>query len=73
VDDHPPTHGRSIPDSGVFVPLVGEKGARMRYAATAATRVGVSWIAAPYLIIGGIVAATHHDSSNLDTRRVYVH
>ena len=30
------------------------------YAATAGPRVGVSWIVALYLIIGGIVAATHH-------------
>ena len=31
----------------------------MRYAATAAApRVGVSWLAALYLISGGIVAAT---------------
>ena len=38
----------------------------MRYAATtAAPRVGVSWIAALYLIAGGIVAATHHYWSNL--------
>jgi hypothetical protein len=41
----------------------------MRYAntATAAPRVGVSWIIALYLIIGGIVAATHHYWSNLHT------
>ena len=38
----------------------------MRYAATtAAPRVGVSWIAALYLIAGGIVAATHHYWSNV--------
>jgi hypothetical protein len=41
----------------------------MRYAATnAAPGVGVSWIAALYLIAGGIVAATHHYWSHLDTR-----
>jgi hypothetical protein len=33
--------------------------------------VGVSWIAALYLIIGGIVAATHHYWSNLDTLRAW--
>jgi Na+(H+)/acetate symporter ActP len=43
----------------------------MRYAATASPRVGVSWIAALYLIIGGIVAATHHYWSNLDTLRAW--
>ena len=38
----------------------------MRYAATTATpRVGVSWIAALYLIAGGIVAATHHYWQNI--------
>jgi hypothetical protein len=39
--------------------------------ATAAPRVGVSWIAALYLIIGGIVAATHHYWSNLHTLRAW--
>jgi len=34
---------------------------------TAAPRVGISRIAALYLIIGGIVAATHHYWSNLHT------
>jgi hypothetical protein len=29
----------------------------MRYAATAAPRVGVSWIGALYLIVGGIMLA----------------
>jgi hypothetical protein len=44
----------------------------MRYAATtAAPRVGVSWIAALYLIAGGIVAATHHYWSHLDTIRAW--
>ena len=44
----------------------------MRYAATtAAPRVGVSWTAALYLIAGGIVAATHHYWSNLDTLRAW--
>ena len=40
----------------------------MRYAATTtAPRIGVSWIGALYLIIGGIVAATHHYWSQLHT------
>jgi hypothetical protein len=34
---------------------------------TTAPRVGVSWIAALYLIAGGIVAATHHYWTNLDS------
>jgi len=33
----------------------------MRYAATTATpRINISWLAALYLMAGGIVAATHH-------------
>ena len=44
----------------------------MRYAATtAAPRVGVSWLTALYLIIGGIVAATHHYWSNLHTLKAW--
>jgi hypothetical protein len=43
----------------------------MRYAATAAPRVGVSWMAALYLVVGGIVAATHHYWSNLHTLRAW--
>ena len=40
----------------------------MRYAATtAAPRVGVSWLVALYLVAGGIVAATHHYWSQLQT------
>jgi hypothetical protein len=40
----------------------------MRYAtATAAPRIGISWVLALYLLIGAIVAATHHYWSNLDT------
>jgi hypothetical membrane protein len=39
----------------------------MRYAATTTPRVGVSWVVALYLIVGGIVAATHHYWSNLHT------
>jgi hypothetical protein len=41
----------------------------MRATATAApgARIGVSWIVALFLIIGGIVAATHHYWSNLQT------
>jgi hypothetical protein len=34
---------------------------------TTAPRVSVSWIAALYLIAGGIVAATHNYWSNLDS------
>jgi hypothetical protein len=42
----------------------------MRYAATtAAPRVGVSWLAALYLIVGAIVAATHQYWSHLHTLR----
>jgi hypothetical membrane protein len=41
----------------------------VRYAATAAPRVGVSWLFALYLIIGGIVAATHHYWSHLHALR----
>jgi hypothetical protein len=40
----------------------------VRYAAAStAPRVGVSWIGAVYLIIGGIVAATHHYWAQLHT------
>ena len=35
--------------------------------ATAGPRVGVSWLFALYLIIGGIVAATHNYWSNIHT------
>jgi hypothetical protein len=44
----------------------------MRYAASATPRVGVSWIAVVYLVVGGIVAATHHYWSNLDTVKAWV-
>jgi hypothetical protein len=46
----------------------------MRTATTAApgARVGVSWIVALYLVIGGIVAATHHYWSNLHTVKAIV-
>lgn len=37
------------------------------YAATATPRYGVSWLVALYLIIGGIIAATHHYWSHLHT------
>ena len=43
----------------------------MRYAATTAPRVGVSWLFALYLIIGAIVAATHHYWSNLHTLKAW--
>jgi hypothetical protein len=39
----------------------------MRYAATYAPRIGVSRLLALYLIIGGIVAATHHYWAHLHT------
>jgi len=35
--------------------------------ATVGPRYGVSWLAAIYLIAGGIVAATHHYWENLNT------
>lgn len=41
------------------------------YAATAGPRVGVSWLLALYLIIGAIVAATHHYWSNLHTLKAW--
>jgi hypothetical membrane protein len=37
------------------------------YAATAAPRVGISWLFALYLIVGAIVAATHQYWSHLHT------
>ena len=37
------------------------------YAATATPRYGVSWLVALYLIIGGIIAGTHHYWSHLHT------
>jgi hypothetical protein len=44
----------------------------VRYAATATTpRVGVSWIVALYLIVGGIVAATHHYWQHLHTLKAW--
>jgi hypothetical protein len=39
---------------------------------TAAPRVGVSWLLALYLIIGAIVAATHHYWSNIHTIKAVV-
>lgn len=44
----------------------------MRYAATAAPRVGVSWLLTLYLVIGAIIAATHHYWSNLHTLKAWV-
>ena len=46
----------------------------MRYASTATVgpRIGISWLAALYLIIGAIVAATHHYWSNLHTLKAIV-
>lgn len=40
--------------------------------ATVGPRFGVSWFVALYLIIGGIVAATHHYWSNLHTWKAVV-
>jgi hypothetical protein len=52
--------------------LTYEGGTNVRYAATTtAPRFGVSWLVAVYLIIGGIVAATHHYWSNLHTLRAW--
>jgi hypothetical protein len=42
------------------------------YAATAAPRFGVSWFVALWLIIGGIVAATHSYWSHLHTLKGWV-
>ncbi len=39
----------------------------MRYAtATATPRIGVSWIMVVYLVVGAIVAATHHYWQNVN-------
>jgi hypothetical protein len=45
----------------------------MRYAATpyARPRIGASWILALYLIVGAIVAATHHYWSHLHTLKAW--
>jgi hypothetical protein len=43
----------------------------MRYAATAAPRIGISWLLALYLFVGAIVAATHHYWSNLHTLKAW--
>jgi hypothetical protein len=44
----------------------------MRYGATTATpRVGVNWLVALYLIIGGVVAATHHYWTHLHTLKAW--
>jgi hypothetical protein len=52
--------------------LTYEGGTNVRYAATTtAPRFGVSWLVAVYLVIGGIVAATHHYWSNLHTLRAW--
>jgi hypothetical protein len=40
--------------------------------AAAAPRAGISWITAVYLIIGAIVAATHHYWSNIHTLKAVV-
>ena len=46
----------------------------MRYAPTTATfgpRVGTSWLVTVYLVIGGIVAATHHYWTHLDKLKAW--
>jgi hypothetical protein len=43
----------------------------VRYAATSAPRVGVSRLGAAYLIIGGIVAATHQYWSHLHALKAW--
>lgn len=40
--------------------------------AAAAPRAGISWLTALYLIIGAIVAATHHYWSNIHTLKAVV-
>ena len=45
----------------------------MRYASTAAApRAGVSWIVVLWLVIGAIVAATHHYWSNIHTLKAVI-
>jgi hypothetical protein len=46
----------------------------MRYALPARTapRAGVSWLTVLYLVVGGIVAATHHYWSSLHTLKAVV-
>ena len=45
----------------------------MRYASTAAApRAGVSWVAVLWLVIGAIVAATHHYWSNIHTIKAVI-
>ena len=45
----------------------------MRYASTAAApRAGVSWVVVLWLVIGAIVAATHHYWSNIHTLKAVI-
>ncbi len=44
----------------------------MRYAARATPRYGVSWFVALWLIVGGIVAATHGYWSHLHTFKGWI-
>lgn len=45
----------------------------MRYASTAAApRTGVSWVVVLWLVIGAIVAATHHYWSNIHTFKAVI-
>ena len=40
--------------------------------ASVGPRVGVSWLVVLYLVAGGIIAATHHYWSNLQTLKAWV-
>jgi hypothetical protein len=52
--------------------LTYEGGTNVRYAATrTAPRAGTGWLVPLYLIVGGIVAATHHYWSNLHTIKAW--
>jgi hypothetical protein len=45
----------------------------VRYASTAAApRAGVSWVVVLWLVIGAIVAATHHYWSNIHTLKAVI-
>jgi hypothetical protein len=45
----------------------------VRYASTAAApRAGVSWVVVFWLVIGAIVAATHHYWSNIHTLKAVI-
>ena len=44
----------------------------MYRSATVGPRFGVSWLVAIYLIVGGIVAATHHYWNNLHSLKAVI-